>query len=267
MMGASMTLFDPFIINILIAAIGIAILTGTMGCFVVWRRMAYFGDALSHSALLGIALGIITGVQMPIAVMGICSLFALLLVYLQHQKILSSDTLLGILAHGALAFGMVAFSFLNQNIDLHAFLFGDILTIRPSEIYWIYIGGAIVISLVYYSWSSLLLTTLSEELAASEGIKTTYINLLFMFLMTLIVALSMRIIGVLLITSLLIIPAATARHFANSPVQMVFGAIGFGIISAIFGILASLFMDIPASPAIISSAVIIFIISTFFHKS
>lgn len=256
-----MPLFEPFILNIFIAAIGIAILTGLMGCFVVWRRMAYFGDALSHSALLGIVLGIFTGIQMPIAIIIVCMGFAVILVYLQQQKTLSSDSLLGILAHGALGFGMVALSFLKQNVDLHAFLFGDILTITTNEIYWIYGGGIIMVAIMVYIWPSLLLMTLSEELAASEGVKTYLINLIFMFLMALIVALSMRIIGVLLMTSLLIIPAATARHFSKTPLQMVMGAISIGIASVVSGIAASINADLPAAPMIVSSAVILFIIT------
>jgi len=255
-----MMLFDSFMINILIAGIGIAILTGVMGCFVVWRRMAYFGDSLSHSALLGVVIGILTGLQMQIAIIGVCLAFAFLLVYLQQQKILSGDTLLGILAHGALSFGMVAFSFLNQNIDLHSFLFGDILTVQPTEIYWIYGGGICILAVIYYYWSSLLLVTLSEELAAAEGVNVYLMNILFMLLMTLIVALSMRIIGVLLITSLLIIPAATARKFAKSPKKMMLYAILFGVISIVGGLVLSIQFDTPSSPTIVSFAVIIFMI-------
>jgi zinc transport system permease protein len=251
---------DPFILKTLFAGIGIAILTGTMGCFVIWRRMAYFGDSLSHTALLGVVLGVLTGIQMQISIIGVCLVFAILLVYLQQQKILSSDTLLGILAHGSLSFGMVGFSFLNQNIDLHSFLFGDILTVQLFEIYWIYGGGACILALVYYYWSSFLMITLSEELAIAEGINVYFIHLLFMLLMTIIVALSMRIIGVLLITSLLIIPAATARKFAHSPQSMMLFSILFGILSILIGLGLSLQFDTPSSPTIVSVAVSLFIL-------
>lgn len=255
-----MIFFDDFMLNILLAGIGVAVLTGVMGCFVVWKRMAYFGDSLSHSALLGVVIGIMTGIQMHIAIIAVCFCFAIILVYLQHKKMLSTDTLLGILAHGSLSFGMVAFSFLDQNIDLQSFLFGDILTVQVTEIYWIYGGGIGILAIIYYYWSSLLLTTISEELASAEGINVYAMNVLFMILMTLIVALSMRIIGVLLMTSLLIIPAATARHYANSPKQMIFYAILFGILAVILGLIVSLICDTPSSPTIVSVAVTIFIV-------
>ncbi len=253
-------IFDNFMLNVLLAGVGVAVLTGVMGCFVVWKRMAYFGDSLSHSALLGVVIGIMTGIQLHIAIIAVCFGFAMVLVYLQHQKMLSTDTLLGILAHGSLSFGMVAFSFLDQNIDLQSFLFGDILTVQATEIYWIYGGGFCILAVVYYYWSSLLLTTISEELAASEGINVYAMNVLFMVLMTLIVALSMRIIGVLLMTSLLIIPAATARQCANSPKQMIVYAIIFGILAVILGLAVSLMCDTPSSPTIVSVAVTIFML-------
>jgi zinc transport system permease protein len=255
----SMLFFDEFIFNILLAGVGVAVLTGVMGCFVVWKRMAYFGDSLSHSALLGVVIGIITGLQMHIAIIGICFSFAMILVYLQQKKMLSTDTLLGILAHGSLSFGMVAFSFLDQNIDLQSFLFGDILTVNMAEIYWLYGGGMGILAIIYYHWASLLITTISEELATAEGVNVFYINVLFMVLMTLIVALSMRIIGVLLMTSLLIIPAATARQFATSPKQMIFYAIFFGILSVVGGLWVSLIYDTPSSPTIVCVATTLFI--------
>jgi zinc transport system permease protein len=253
-------IFNDFMFNVLLAGIGVAVLTGVMGCFVVWKRMAYFGDSLSHSALLGVVIGIMTGIQMHIAIIAICFCFAMILVYLQHKKMLSTDTLLGILAHGSLSFGMVAFSFLDQNIDLQSFLFGDILTVQITEIYWIYGGGGCILAVIYYYWSSLLLTTISEELAASEGINVYAMNVLFMVLMTLIVALSMRIIGVLLMTSLLIIPAATARQCSNSPKQMIVYAVIFGILAVILGLVVSLLCDTPSSPTIVSVAVTIFML-------
>ncbi len=259
-------IFDDFMLNVLLAGIGVAVLTGVMGCFVVWKRMAYFGDSLSHSALLGVVIGIMTGIQLHIAIIAVCFGFSMILVYLQHKKMLSTDTLLGILAHGSLSFGMVAFSFLDQNIDLQSFLFGDILTVQATEIYWIYGGGLCILAVVYYYWSSLLLTTISEELAASEGINVYAMNVLFMVLMTLIVALSMRIIGVLLMTSLLIIPAATARQCANSPKQMILYAIIFGILAVILGLVVSLICDTPSSPTIVSVAVTIFMLSMPFQK-
>jgi len=254
-----MTMIDPFFFNILMIAIGIAILTGIMGCFVVWRRMAYFGDSLSHSALLGVVIGVLLGINMQISIIFVCLVFSLLFVYLQQNKMLSNNTLLGILAHGSLSFGMVAFSFLDKNINLHSFLFGDILTINVTDIYWIYGVGIGILSVIYYYWSSLILVILSEELAVAEGVSLFWMNVIFMILISLVIALSLQIIGALLITSMLIIPAATARHFAKSLKIMVLLSIFFGILSMISGLFLSLHFDTPTSPTIVSFAVALFI--------
>jgi len=165
-------MFESLIINTLIAGIGVAIVAGVVGCFIVWRNMAYFGDSLAHSSLLGIALGLVFGVGANIGVMAICLTFALLLVFLQQRKILATDTILGILSHSALSIGMVVISLLEIKFHLHSYLFGDILTVMPSEILWIYIGGAFILSAIIINWSSLILMTISEDLAKSENIKT-----------------------------------------------------------------------------------------------
>ena len=211
---------EPFLVNAILAGFAVAVITGVMGCFVVWRRMAYFGDSLAHSALLGVALGFAVGIAVNIGIILICSVFALLLLWLQQKKVLATDTLLGILAHSALSLGMVTISVMGQRIDLHSILFGDILTVTRPELWWIYIGGAIVIIMLLMNWSSLVLMTLQEDLAQAEGIRVFLCNLLLMFLMTLVVAVSIRSVGILLISSLLIIPAATARQLARSPEGM-----------------------------------------------
>lgn len=254
-----LNILDPFILRMLVAGIGIALVTGIMGCFVVWRRMAYFGDSLSHSALLGIVIGLMTGLPMNIGIIIVCSLFAVLLLWLQSRKILSSDTLLGILAHASLSIGIVAFSFTEQNIDLHSLLFGDILTVSWQEIIWIYGGGLVILCTIWRFWTSLLLSTISEELAIAEGINSFIMNMIFMFLMTIIVAVSMRVIGALLITSLLIIPAATARQFSRSPTQMAAQSALFGVIAVILGGLISIYYDTPSGPTIISASALMFI--------
>ena len=150
---------EPFLINAVLAGVAVAVITGVMGCFVVWRRMAYFGDSLAHSALLGVALGFAVGVAVNLGIIIICSIFAVLLLWLQRKKVLATDTLLGILAHSALSIGMVTISIMGQRIDLHSILFGDILTVTRSELWWIYIGG-IIVMIMPVSYTHLTLPTI-----------------------------------------------------------------------------------------------------------
>jgi zinc transport system permease protein len=220
--------------------------------------MAYFGDSLAHSALLGIALGLATGISTNLGTLIVCTAFALLLLWLQQRKLLATDTLLGILAHAALSIGMVTISVLGQRLDLHAYLFGDILTVTPHDLYWIYGGGLAVLALLAANWQSLVLMTIHEDMAKAEGIKTFRQHLLLMFLMTIVVAVSIRIVGILLITSMLIVPAATARQFASSPGGMALLACLFGIAAVLGGIYGSLHLDTPSGPSIVAASAALF---------
>lgn len=259
-------IFDDFIIRAIIAGVIIACVTGVIGCFVVWRKMAYFGDSLSHSSLLGIALGFVLGISPNFGVIISCLLFAFFLIYLQQKHILATDTLLGILAHSALSFGMVVLSIIDVNINIHGYLFGDILTILNQEIYMILIGSIFVLILLYIYWQPLVLMTISDDIAKAEGLKTLYLKILLTFLMTLVVALSIRIFGILLITSMLIIPAASARQISKSPSSMALFSVIFGIISVVIGILLSIYLDSPSGPTIVAFAVIIFTILSIIKK-
>jgi zinc transport system permease protein len=250
---------DPYLLRALAGGIGIALVVGPLGCFVVWRRMAYFGDSLAHSALLGIALGLLSGMGVSLGIICICGLFACLLVWLQSKKILATDTLLGILAHAALSMGMVAISLLHTvRINIYDYLFGDVLSVTAMDLYWIYGGGAVALAALIALWRKLILATVHEELARVEGINTFLLNLCFMALMTLVIAVSIRIIGILLITSLLIIPAATARQFARTPEAMTLLAAFFGMVAIIGGLYASLSWDTPSGPSIVVTAVALF---------
>lgn len=251
---------EDFIIRAIFAGIGVSFITGLLGCFVVWRKMAYFGDSLAHSALLGIVIGLLFGISNSVGILLVAFCFALLLTYLQDKQILSTDTLLGILAHGSLATGMVLISFLNnQHFDLHSFLFGDILTVTNSEVYTIYGTALLIYAVILFNWQKLILLTISPDLAGAHGINRFFLQMIFILLMTMTVAVSIKIIGVLLITSMLIIPAATARQLANSPRQMAVISVIFGIIAVIAGILLSYYFDTPSGPSIVFSGVIGFI--------
>ena len=257
-------MIEPFIIRAIIAGVGIAIIAGAIGCFVVWRKMAYFGDSLAHSALLGVALGLVMGISTNLGTIIICSLFAVVLIWLQQKKILATDTLLGILAHSALSVGMVTLSLLEQSIDLHSYLFGDILAVSSAEIYFILFGGFFVLIFLYFNWSSFVLMTIDEKLAKAEGINIVFYQLLIMLLMTVVVAVSFKIVGLLLITSLLIIPAAAARQLANSPEKMAIISSLLAVLSVAIGVYSSLYLDTPSGPSIVVASTIIFITISVF---
>lgn len=252
---------EDFMLRALLAGLMVALVAGVLGCFVVWRRMAYFGDSLAHSALLGIALGLALGVGVTPGVVVICALFAGLLVWLQQKKLLATDTLLGILAHSALSLGMVAVSVLNlPAIDLQSFLFGDILTVQKQELWGIVAGGVLVLVVLIWQWPSLVLMTIHEDLARAEGVKTLLQQMVLMALMTVVVAVSLRVVGILLMTSLLIIPAATARQCARSPEAMALGAVLVGMLAVVLGLYASLEWDTPSGPSMVSAAALLFFI-------
>ena len=241
------------------AGVGVALIAGVLGCFVVWRRMAYFGDSLAHSGLLGVALGLLYGFSVNLGVVIVCSGFAVLLAWMQHARVLATDTLLGILAHAALSIGVVAVSFAEgPHLDLHGYLFGDILSVTPNDLYWIYGGGALVLIGLFANWSSLTLMTVHEDLARAEGVNTLAMNLLLMFSMTIVVAVLLRIVGILLITSMLIIPAAAARQLVSSPGAMAVVSATLGVIAVAAGIFGSIHFDTPSGPSIVVAAVLLF---------
>ena len=205
-------MLDDFFIRALLAGLAVAIVAGPLGSFVVWRRMAYFGATMSHGALLGVALAFLLNIEpmLGVLIQGLIIVPAFLL--LERYRALSADTVLGILAHGTLALGLVIFGFMSWvRIDLMAFLFGDILAVSQRELLWVWAGGAAVLGVLAYIWRPLLASTVSEEIAAAEGQNPEGVKLAFMILIAAIIAVSMKIVGILLILSMLIIPAAAAR--------------------------------------------------------
>jgi len=255
---------DDFLWRALLGGVGIALIAGPLGCFIVWRRMAYFGDTLAHSALLGIALGFLINLNLMVSTLIVCVIIALLLVILKSQKGLANDTLLGILAHSTLSLGLVALAFLQNEglrIDLYGYLFGDLLAVTRSDLYWIYGGGSLILLGLIRVWQSLLSITLHEELAQVEAVPVVWIHLLFMLMVALVIAIAMKIVGILLITSLLIIPAATARNFARTPEQMAFLASFIGSLAVIVGLYMSWHWDIPTGPSVVLAASCLFILS------
>lgn len=250
---------DDFMLRALAAGLGVALACGPMGSFIVWRRMAYFGDTLAHSALLGVALGVLLEVNVNLAVILVCMALAVLLVLLQRQQRLASDTLLGILSHSALSLGLIVLALMETvRLDLVGYLFGDILAVTRVDIYWIYGGGLVALAVLARIWRPLLAITVHEELARVEGVPVLPVRLAFMLLIALVIAVAMKVAGILLITSLLIIPAATARPFARTPEQMALLASLIGCLAVGGGLFASLQWDLPAGPAVVVAAGLLF---------
>lgn len=255
-------MLDDFFIRAVIGGIGVAVLAGPLGCFIVWRRLAYFGDTLSHSALLGVAIALLLELNITFTVFIISVIVAMLLLLLQRQAQLSSDSLLGLLAHATLAVGLVVLAFMTWvRVDLMGFLFGDILAINTTDIVIIWIGGLAVLAALALIWKPLFAATVNYEIAVAEGLKPDRANFFFMVLMAAVIAISMKIVGVLLITALLIIPAATARRFAITPEMMAIVASIIGAASVWIGLEGSLRWDTPAGPSIVVAALLGFILS------
>ena len=259
---------DDFLIRALLAGIAVALIAGPLGVFILWRRMAYFGDTLSHSAILGVALGLLLSININIGILISTLVVAGLLILSQRQKRLGSDTMLGIMSHSALAIGLVLISFVEGvRVDINAWLFGDILSVSWQDLGLIITGVSIVLVILIVIWKPLLSLTVHEELALVEGVNISLISAIYTLLIAVLVAIAMKIIGALLITALLIIPAATARQFSRTPEQMALLAIVAGILSVLLGLSSSFLWDTPAGPAIVVSATILFLFSQIFRKS
>jgi zinc transport system permease protein len=250
---------DEFLLRALAAGVGVALVAGPMGSFVVWRRMAFFGDTLAHSALFGIALGLVLGVDLTLGILAAAVVVAALLALARRRQTLATDTTLAILAHGSLAFGLVLLAFLEDvRVDLFAYLFGDILAVGADDLLWIYGAGALALAALVAIWRPLLSLTVHADLAQVEGAPVTAVRLAFLMIVAVVVAVSIKIVGVLLVTALLIVPAATARRFARSPEVMALGAAGIGTLSVVLGLAGSLAWDVPSGPAIVVAAVLLF---------
>ena len=255
-------MLDDFLIRALLAGIGLAILTGPTGCFVVWRRLAYFGETIAHSALLGVALAILLGVHLVIGIFATAAAIVFVMFHLERRDSLPTDTLLGLLAHGGIALGLVILSFFpRMRLDLHSLLFGDILAVSRLDLALIWGGGAIALGALLWIWRPLLAATVNPDLAAVAGLRPERTRLVFGFLVAVVIAASIKVVGILLIVALLVIPAATARRFASSPERMAVGASIVGVLSVGGGLLASAELDTPSGPSIVVAALALFVVT------
>lgn len=246
----------------------LSLATGPLGAFVIWRRMAYFGDALAHAALLGLVLGLLCTVNPYLMVLATTLLLALGLVWLETPRQLSLDTLLGIVAPSSFSLGLVLLSFIgNGRVELNSYLFGDLLAVILADLAWIVPGVATVLGLLLWQWNALLAITVNAELAQVEGVAVYRGRLLLMLITALTIALAIKFVGALLITSLLIIPAAAARRYARTPEAMAVIATLVGALSVNSGLLLSWYYDTPVGPSIVLMATLLFTLSLLKRQS
>lgn len=259
-------MLDDFLWRAALAGLGVTLAAAPLGCFIVWRRMAYFGDATAHASMLGVALSLSFSLPIFPGVLVIALLMAITVSTLSGRGY-AMDTLLGVMAHSALAVGLVAVSFLSGiRLDLMAYLFGDILAVSKTDLLVIWGGTLLVIGLVSQRWSGLLLSTLNPDLALASGYNPKREQLILTIALAVVVAVAIKVVGVLLIAAMLIIPAATARPFSRTPEMMAILAAVIGCSSSVIGLRASFLLDTPTSPTMVCVAAGLFVISSVIWK-
>ena len=251
-------MLDDFLVRAALAAVGVSVAAGLLGCFVVWRRMAFFGDAVAHAAILGVAISLGFEISIFAGVLATALLMAVVLWSLEDRG-LGQDAILGVLAYGGLALGLVVAGLLpGQRINMEAYLFSDVLFVNRLDLLIIWLGAAVVCAVVWWFWDQLLTATLSPDLANAAGIDPRRIQLLLTCLLAALVAVAIKVVGALLITALLIIPAASARLFARTPEGMALWAVVLGALAALLGLYGSVLTDAPMGPAIVCASVALF---------
>ncbi|MFW2542104.1 metal ABC transporter permease [Primorskyibacter sp. 2E107] len=259
-------MLDDFLVRAVLGAVGVALAAAPLGSFVVWRRMAYFGDATAHAGILGVALALALNVPVMAGTLAVALAMALLVARLSGRGY-GSDMLLGVTSHTALALGLVAASLVaGARLDLNAFLFGDILSVGKDDLVVIWGGGALVWALLLWRWQSLLTATVSPDLAWASGIDPKREERVLILALAVVVAVAIKVVGALLIGAMLIIPAAAARSLARTPEQMALAAGGLGVLAGLGGLWGAWEFDTPAGPSIVCAAAAIFAVSLLFRK-
>ena len=260
--GIAKVILDDFLWRSALAGIALALASGPLGCFVVWRRMAYFGDATAHAAILGVALSLAFSISVFIGVIVAALAMAFMILSLSG-RMFAVDTLLGVAAHGALALGLVAITFIpGVRVDLSAYLFGDILAVGRVDLLVICMGSALVLLVLWLRWERLLLLTLNVDLAAARGVDTRRESMILVGILAVLVAVAIKIVGALLITAMLIIPAAAARPISRTPEWMAGVAVTAAVIAVVGGLSASFYWDTPTGPSIVVAASVLFAAAT-----
>lgn len=253
---------EPFVLRALIAGLVLAIVAAPLGCIVLWRRMAYVGETLAQSSLIGVAFGLALNIDLTVSVIAAAVLAALILVAFGQQKLLALDSVLGLMHHAALAMGVVAITLLKgPSIDLMGFLFGDVFAVTSEDLRWVFAGGAVVLAATFMLWKSLVRVSLHEDLATAEGVNPKWVRGAFDVLLAVTIAVSMKIVGILLVMAFLIVPAVAARPLAGTPERMAAIAAVVAMIGVVGGLYLSLLVDVPGGPSIVLTMCALAVIS------
>ena len=259
---------EPFFQRALLAGLAVALVAGPIGCFIVWRRMAYFGETLAHAGLLGAGLGLLFNVSIAIGAIVVAVLLSLMLLALKQQKQLAVDTILGILSHTALALGVLVIALVSGAVTGHLdILFGDVLTVSRNDVIEVWVVALSALALLAYLWRDMIAIAVHEDLAKAEGINVLRAELVFMLLIAFVTAISMKIVGLLLITALTVIPAAAARRLTTTPESMALVSIGLAAIAVVAGLLMSAGFGTVAGPSIVLSAGLLFVLTLLKRRS
>jgi zinc transport system permease protein len=260
-------MIEPLLLVPLLAGLAIACVAGPIGCVLVWQRLAYFADSLAHSALLGVAFSLFFKADIVFGLVSVCVVFALLLVFMQERGKISSDTVLAVLAHVSLAFGLIALHFVEGvSVDLESYLLGDILFVSKNDFYAILAVSVLVLAVLIAKWRDIMRVTLSRDLLQAEEGKGVNMQITFVLLLALFVAVAIQLVGILLLASLFIIPVITVRYFAKTPEGMAILASIAGCINVIAGVFVSMQIDSPTSATIVAFGACAMLVASLFYK-
>jgi zinc transport system permease protein len=247
------------------AALGAAMLgaaAGPIGCFVLWRRMAYLGESVAHMGLLGAAIGLLMGIS-PLVGVSVLAVVAALLMARAGDNLIPAGTFVGIVGHAGLALGFVLLASMETvRTDLLGYLFGDVLALSDNDLLAIAAASAFVLAGCALFWRAWLMQTVNGDIARAEGRTSRFAGIAFLVLVAALVAFGLRVVGALLIVALLIVPPAAARPLSRTPESMAVWAAVFGALSAPLGLTAAYWKDYPAGPCIVLAAVALFAITT-----
>jgi len=253
---------DEFLLRVVLASTGVAAAAGPLGCFVLWRRMVYFGDTISHASLLGVAFSLALGLPVFFGVLA-CALGVALVILTADGRMHHTDTLLGVAAHSALALGLVAVAFLSGvKVDLMSYLIGDILAVNWTDVAIVWGGAVVCLGLLAWRWRPLLISSLDREMALAHGQNPRRESVIFTVALAILVAVAIKVVGALMISALLIIPAATGRLGGHTPERMAIMSAIAGISAALLGLFGSFQWDTPTGPSIVVAALVILLASS-----
>lgn len=245
-------MLEPFLLRALVASLGLAVVAAPLGCFIVWQRMAYFGETVAQAGLIGVALGLALQMDVTWGVLIVALAGAVLLLWFGRQKLVGMDSVLGLLHHAALAAGVIATSMIKgAPVDLTGFLFGDVFAVTGTDIAVIFVGGAVVLAVVAWLWQPLLRLAVHEDLAAAEGVDREMVRTVFIVLLAVAIAVAMKIVGILLVMAFLVVPAVAARPLAGTPERMVALTGLIAAASVVSGLWLSATVDSPGGPSIV----------------